>query len=246
MLLSELDRGSCRVAVAVRSPDAALEQVELNQLLMERSNEMDHEIEDEKAAVAAEREKRGSEKVVKLLEARVAKMEHDAMLLRASRVACCEAGSAGTHQLRGAEQLEGKPLADLSKGSDDDYHRFMVNLCILNDVTAIKPGKTHTAGHVCAAVLKGAPWWSVLSIACMIVGAIWSIGRVGTLTTAIERLGFGAASKASNVFVSGLVFVLLTDLVALVVCILFTGHSVHTACGKHGCCRIGAAPRHHR
>ncbi len=225
---------------------AALEQVELNQLLMERSNEMDHEIEDEKAAVAAEREKGGSEKVVKLLEARVAKMEHDAMILRASRVACCEAGSAGTHQLRGEDQLEGKSLADPSKGDDDDYHRFLVNLCLLNDVTAIRPGKTHTAGHVCAALVKGAPWWSVLSIVCMILGAIWSIGRVAALTTAVESLGFGAASKASNVFVSGIVFVLLTDLVALVVCILLTGHSVHTACGKHGCCRVSAAPRHHR
>lgn len=44
-----------------------------------------------------------SAQVVKLLEARVAKMEHTAMILRASRVACCNK-DAGTAALRGDEQ----------------------------------------------------------------------------------------------------------------------------------------------
>lgn len=141
-------------------------------------------------------------------------------------------------------RIEGTPLADPSKGDDDDYHRFMVNLCLLNDVTAIRPNKSHTCMHFCAALVKGAPWWSLFSIFCMILGTIWSAGRVGTVTTAVETLGFGSASTANNVFVGGLVVVMITDIVALIVCIVFTGHSVHTACGKHGCCRSG--PRHHR
>ena len=219
---------------------------ELNTLLMERSNELDHSIEDEKGAIAEEAKVPGRERVVALLEKRLVKMEKNALQLRASRIAVCKKDTAGTVALRGEEQVEGTPIADESKHDDDEYHRFMVNLCILYDVTPIRPGKAHSVCHVVNALIKGAPYWSILSCVAMVVGAVWSAGTVGTLTTAVEALGFGAATQASRIFTVGLIVVIVTDCVALVACILMTGHSVHTACGKHGACRCRGPPRHHR
>jgi hypothetical protein len=41
----------------------------------------------------------------------------------------------------------------------DNFHEFLVELCVLYDVHPVHPGTKHGVGHCCYALFKGAPYW---------------------------------------------------------------------------------------
>jgi len=192
----------------------------------------------------------GPQALYRLLEMRVEELwsqhysmddghDRDAVKIQARRLedslGACKLpdGSMCSHTPEELAGLSPKERAEVS----DDFHDFMVQLCINFDVHPVHPDAQHGIRHVCYAFLRGAPFWSLLAIVFAMFGSVTVFTHMEVLT-ALGDAGFASASKAAkNFFYAGFAFVVLCDLVGLLVALACTGNTAHILFGRHGCLR---------